>query len=72
MHVIYTLEITWYLLNCVYYAYYDKFINLINWILSSSRLLRGVRLFETDVSGLLIAPILKGQAILLLLGDLNP
>jgi hypothetical protein len=34
-----------------------------NWILSSSGLLRGVRCFEPDVSGLPIGPIFKGPAV---------
>ena len=36
------------------------------WIIPSSGILRWVRWFETDVSGLPIGPIFKGQAILLL------
>ena len=40
-------------------------------ILPCSGLLRGVRLFETDVSGLPVVPTFKGQNILLsFLGDL--
>jgi hypothetical protein len=35
----------------------------LNWILPSSGLLRGVMWFETDVSGLPICPILKGQGV---------
>jgi hypothetical protein len=36
----------------------------LNWILPSCELLRGVRWFETDVSGLSFGPIFKGQASL--------
>ena len=42
--------------------------------LPSSGLLRSVRWFDTDVSGLLIRPIFKGQAVqgVILLGQLDP
>jgi hypothetical protein len=35
----------------------------LNWILQSSGLLRGVRAFETDVSGLPIGPIFMSEAV---------
>jgi hypothetical protein len=35
----------------------------LNWILPSSGLIRGVRWFETDVSGLPVSSVLKGQAV---------
>ena len=43
-----------------------------NRILPSSGLLGDVRRFNTDVSGLPIGPIIKGQALFLLLGQLDP
>jgi hypothetical protein len=41
-----------------------------HWILPYSRLLRYVRWFETDVSGLRIGPIFKSQDVQVLLGQL--
>jgi hypothetical protein len=41
-------------------------------IIPSSGLLRGVRWFETDVSGLDIGPIFKSQVLSLTLEDNNP
>ena len=35
----------------------------LNWIFQSSGLVRGVRWFETDVSGPAIGPIFKGQTV---------
>ena len=47
-------------------TYYEKRDRMIpprlNWIILSSVLLRGVRLFQTDVSGLPLRPIFKDQA----------
>ena len=40
---------------------YRKLLSRLNSVLSSSGLLRGVRWFETDASGLRIGFIFKGQ-----------